>query len=244
MKGSGPFRFWYRMVVLIFAGASVALFVRAAELRRSAAFYERAAGAQGRELWDRERRTTLATKEDCALAQQDSQEGIVTWIQIADTPVNYPVMRGADNQYYLDHLPDGSKNALGSLFLDCRCSADSPHWIIYGHNGIGGKMFGSLRHYVSQDYFAKHPVLTVAVAGEWYACPIFSVRTVEADSDAYTLDFADEDALRDYVEQAAEQSLYPISVSSERAERVLTLSTCTGWGSQRLMIQAVFPVDF
>ena len=46
----------------------------------------------------------------------DDYPGAVVWLQIPDTSVDYPVMLGADNQFYLNHLPDGSKNALGSLF--------------------------------------------------------------------------------------------------------------------------------
>ena len=87
----------------------------------------------------------------------DDYPGTVMWLQITNTSVDYPVMLGADNQFYLNHLPDGSKNALGSLFLDYRTNEDSNHLIIYGHNGSGGKMFGLLKRYESQDYWGEHP---------------------------------------------------------------------------------------
>ena len=43
-------------------------------------------------------------------------------------------MLGTDHQFSLNHLPNGNKNALGSLFLDFRSHEDSVHLIIYGHN--------------------------------------------------------------------------------------------------------------
>lgn len=44
---------------------------------------------------------------------------IVAWICIEGTDINYPVVQGSDNQYYLDHLFDRSYNPSGCIFL-CR----------------------------------------------------------------------------------------------------------------------------
>lgn len=165
--------------------------------------------------------------------------GAAIWLQIPDTPLDHPVMLGTDNQFYLNHLPNGNKNALGSLFLDYRTNEDSVHLIVYGHNGAGGKMFGLLKQYESQDYFLEHKTLTVATSDAVYTCPIFSVRRVEADGIAYQLEFENDNSLTDYINQAAAESLYPIDVELEDAVRVLTLSTCTGWRNQRFIVQAV-----
>ena len=100
-------------------------------------------------------------------------------------------------------------------------------------------MFGLLKQYESQDYFLGHKTLTVATSDAVYICPIFSVRRVEADGNAYQLEFENDSSLTDYINQAAEESLYPIDVELEDAVRVLTLSTCTGWHNQRLIVQAV-----
>lgn len=161
------------------------------------------------------------------------------WLQIPDTPLDYPAMLGADNQFYLNHLPNGNKNALGSLFLDYRTNEDSVHLIVYGHNGSGGKMFGLLKQYESQDYFLEHKTLTVATSDAVYTCPIFSVRQVEAGGNAYRLEFEDNNSLTDYINQAAAESLYQIDAELEDVTRVLTLSTCTGWRNQRFIVQAV-----
>ena len=161
------------------------------------------------------------------------------WLQIPDTPLDYPVLLGADNQFYLNHLPNGNKNALGSLFLDYRTNEDSVHLIVYGHNGSDGKMFGLLKQYESQDYFLEHKTLIVATSDAVYSCPIFSVRQVEAGGNAYQLEFEDNNSLTDYINQAATESLYQIDVEFEGTARVLTLSTCTGWRNQRFIVQAL-----
>lgn len=165
--------------------------------------------------------------------------GAVFWLHIPDTSIDYPVMQGSDNQFYLDHLPDGSYNSLGSLFLDYRIQTDGSHLIIYGHNSKGGRMFGQLKEYVSQEYFLTHATLTLTTAETELTCPIFSVRYTAADSDAYTLAFSSQDDLSDYIRQAAAQSLYAIDVPHHGAEGIVTLSTCTGEKNQRLIVQAL-----
>lgn len=163
------------------------------------------------------------------------------WLQIPGSPVDYPVMIGRDNRFYLNHLPDGNKNALGSLFFDFRSNENSQNLIIYGHNGPNGTMFGPLKQYESQEFFSEHNTLTLVTSDWLYTCPVFSVRRTAADSNAYTLEFADKAALTEYINQAAAESLYPIHVDLSNTARVLTLSTCTNWPNQRFIVQAIIP---
>ena len=61
---------------------------------------------------------------------------IVGWIYIEDTVVNYPILQGEDNFYYLDKTYEKKYLASGSIFLDAVNQQDftDSHSIIYGHN--------------------------------------------------------------------------------------------------------------
>lgn len=267
MKKGKLFLFLYLLVLGIFIISGTAFAVRLVQLRRGNDFYaqtqiedtpyQRMPGKSAvtpdivitapdlSEEPEGESTPDLQKKDERSLRLTQFAKkypDAVLWLQLEGTALDYPVMRGTDNQYYLNRLPDGSKNTLGSLFLDYRTNEDSKHLIIYGHNGSGGKMFGMLKQYESYDFFLEHPMLTVVTKDAVYFCPIFSVRRIAADSDAYQLEFANDDGLGDYIYQAAKQSLYPIDpdVDMENAKRVLTLSTCTGWRAQRLIVQALW----
>ena len=261
MKESRTFRYFYILTLTVFVSFGTALVIRSVEVQRGNEFY---AQIEERENLlstvsvtlappmtspvrpavpkDQEYEPVLLEIHELSLYFSQCAEeypDTAIWLQLPDTSLDYPVMLGTDNQFYLNHLPNGNKNALGSLFLDYRTNEDSVHLIVYGHNGAGGKMFGLLKQYESQDYFLGHKTLTVATSDAVYICPIFSVRRVEADGNAYQLEFENDSSLTDYINQAAEESLYPIDVELEDAVRVLTLSTCTGWHNQRLIVQAV-----
>lgn len=251
MRRSKIFRGLYLLVLAVFAVSGAALAVRSAELRQGNEFYAQLGEAPPPAAPPVPSAPPAAPEPvpepapdplSLRLVQfAGDYPDAVLWLQLPDTSLDYPVMLGADNQFYLNHLPDGSKNALGSLFLDCRTCADGLHLIVYGHNGAGGKMFGLLKQYESPDYYSAHPALTIAAPDAVYVCPVFSVRRVEADGDAYQPAFADRDSLLAYLRQAAAESLYQTGADPADAAGVLTLSTCTGRRSQRLLVQALLP---
>lgn len=248
---------FYILILTVFILSGTALVTRLAALERGSQFYEQteerkdplpapstnpSPTAASRPAAPREQEPVPPEPHELSrrLSQfSEKYPDAALWLQLPDTPLDYPVMLGTDNQFYLNHLPDGSKNNLGSLFLDYRTNADSVHLIVYGHNGSGGRMFGLLKQYESEDYFLEHRTLTAATPDSVHVCPIFSVRRAEAGGGAYRLEFEEGGSLAEYIRQAAAESLYPIEMDFGDAAGVLTLSTCTGWRNQRLIVQAL-----
>ena len=118
-------------------------------------------------------------------ALKEVSQDAIAWLYCPDTAIDYPVMRASDYSYYLNHLPDGTVNAGGSLFLDYNCAPDFSGVlsIVYGHHMKSGSMFGSLEEYKKQGYYEQHPCMylytpqgdyrisllygCVIAAGEW-----------------------------------------------------------------------------
>lgn len=60
----------------------------------------------------------------------------VAWIRIDGTEIDYPVVQGHDNSFFLKHLFDGEWNGAGCIFLDSRVNPDlsDRHSVLYGHH--------------------------------------------------------------------------------------------------------------
>ena len=83
---------------------------------------------------------------------------VIGWIYIEDTNINYPIVQGTDNKYYVDHMVDGTKNGAGSIFMDYRNALDfsDPNTVIYGHNMKNKTMFAHITEYKDPEFFEAH----------------------------------------------------------------------------------------
>ena len=74
---------------------------------------------------------------------QEENQDIVGWLEIEGTTINYPVLQGKDNEYYMTHNYKKEKTRNGSIFLskDYDWNIPSSNLLIYGHNLQNGTMF-------------------------------------------------------------------------------------------------------
>ena len=88
---------------------------------------------------------------------------IVAWIYIEGTKINYPIVQGRDNSYYLKHLFSGEWNGSGCIFLDFRNDASfaDRHSIIYGHH-MGCKKWPAFRSFAEEAVAGSAKVLAVS----------------------------------------------------------------------------------
>ena len=74
------------------------------------------------------------------------------WITVTDTAIDYPLVQGEDNNYYITHDYQGKDDIGGAIFYD---AYDKPYngalTVIYGHSMKNGTMFNNL-HYFKKDY--------------------------------------------------------------------------------------------
>lgn len=103
----------------------------------------------------------------------------VGWLYMADSDIDYPVMQGTDNEYYLSHAPDGSYYRSGTLFLDWRCSRELTDGtnIIFGHNMKQG-MFGDIRSYRNTEAFDSHRYAWFITPDKVYRIEFFALSIV------------------------------------------------------------------
>ena len=99
-------------------------------------------------------------------ALREINPDIVAWIYIEGTKINYPIVQGGDNSYYLKHLFSGEWNGSGCIFLDFRNDASfaDRHSIIYGHHIKNGKnqklpVFNFQIHTTASSYSCPYHII-------------------------------------------------------------------------------------
>ena len=165
-------------------------------------------------------------------ALRETNPEVVGWILIPDTKINYPLMQGQDNDYYLHHTWDGKSNASGSILLEYQNAPDLTDYntILYGHNMNNGSMFAGLRRYADQGYWEKHPHIYIKIDSGVYRYDIFSSYKASVDSNIYGLSFELEKTKGLFLETAINSSQIETGILPDLTDRMLTLSTCSGAG--------------
>lgn len=160
------------------------------------------------------------------------------WLNIPGTNISYPVVMTNDNDYYLSHDFWKKKSAAGTLFIDAYSpeGIDTTNLIIYGHNMKNRSMFGNLRKFRETEWFNNHSTIELFLKNETKIYTIFSVREVSSDINTLNYSFTGFNIV-DYINAAQNQSIQKREVFT--GEQIITLSTCVGNQSKRLLISGI-----
>lgn len=153
---------------------------------------------------------------------------VVGWLYCPDTVINYPVVQGTDNDFYLHHSYDGEEFNSGSIFVDASNTpgfADS-NTVIYGHNMSDGSMFASLSNWSSQAFYNQHPLMWLLTPTENYRVVLVSGYTTSAYSDTYQIFQFPCLEWEEYLEQAKVQSNFTMEDPLDPQAHYVLLSTC------------------
>ncbi len=159
---------------------------------------------------------------------KEVNEDIVGWLYLPDTVINYPVVQGKDNSYYLKRLIDRTYNANGCLFVDYKNHMDfmDDNTLIYGHHMDSGKMFASLVKYKDQEFYDSHPVIYFLTEEKAYQIELFAGYTTGTDSGAYMVSLSSREDKIDWLKEMFHQSDFYADVTLTSLDKVVTFSTC------------------
>ena len=168
---------------------------------------------------------------------QEVNSDIAGWIEISGTNINYPVLQGKDNEYYLNHNYKKQKTEKGSIFLDAKYDWDIPNnnLLIYGHNLVNGQMFKDLIKYREKEFYDKHSTIRFTTEKEDIEFKIMSAfySNVFYEDERGVFRYYDfinekkESRFNEFVKNAKKASLYDTGVEAEYGEKLITLVTCS-----------------
>lgn len=159
--------------------------------------------------------------------QKDNPQ-VVAWLCCPGTDIDYPVMQGEDNDFYLHHSYTGAEDQSGAIFVDAQCApgfADS-NSVIYGHSMKDGSMFGGLEAWKEQGYYEEHPVMWLLTPDASYRVRLFSGYTTSAYSETYTIFRGPGSDLEAYLAGCLARSDFTAGEELPGDGRYVVLSTC------------------
>lgn len=163
------------------------------------------------------------------LKAQYNNDDVVGILEINNTDYVVPIMQSEDNEYYLDHTPDGKSNFMGSIYLDYRVNIDSSKkLLIYGHNSSRVEMpFAILEEFYDKDYYNNHKYVEITTSTTKKKYEIFSVHVETSDFTYMNINFENDEEYLNHLQILKSRSIYDTGVEVTKDDEVLILQTCS-----------------
>lgn len=174
---------------------------------------------------------------------------VVSWIYMPGVDISYPVVRGKDNDYYLQHTFEKNVSLSGAIFMDYQDSPDLVGFntFIYGHNMRNGTMFGSLKKYLQDETLIQDaPYFYLYLKdGSVKKYRIFAYYQDDGNSDTYSR--PSKEGEEAYLAMIRKKSFVRVTLTPEEKKQAdlfneyVTLSTCTGFtgSGRRFLVHGV-----
>ena len=166
----------------------------------------------------------------------------IAYLKVNNTNIDYIVVKGKDNEYYLKHNFERNWNVAGWVFGDYRNHFDETdkNLIIYGHNTRDGSMFDTLINVLKEEWYfnsENHDITLVTEMGT-YHYQVFSTYSIIPEDYYITTNFESEKEFGKFVKTLQSRSIYNYNVDVTEEDKILTLSSCIGDGHKRVVLHA------
>ncbi|RDY27460.1 SrtB family sortase [Romboutsia weinsteinii] len=163
-------------------------------------------------------------KEDLSTLNPDFR----AWIKVDNTNIDYPVVQGKDNNYYLNKDFYSNKLGSGSIFMDYRNDyKNDRNLIIYGHNMKNKTMFAQLEKFKDENFWKENNKIRLVENDKEYIYEVFSAYFVNPDFDYLRNEFNSDEEYKNYLQAIKSKSLFSSDLPVSTDDKIITLSTCS-----------------
>ena len=163
-------------------------------------------------------------------ALKEINSDTVGWIKVNGTNIEYVVVQGDDNNYYLNHNFEKQSNNAGWIFADYKNKFDYTDYniVIYGHNMRNDSMFGTLKNVLTSGWLKNtdNYVIKLSTEKENTLWQVFSVYRIPTTNDYLQINFSDNKDFKKFAEMLKNRSDYNFNTNINENDRIITLSTC------------------
>ena len=159
----------------------------------------------------------------------DKYEDYRGWIKIDNTNINYPIVQGKDNSFYLDK--DINKNYLssGSIFMNyLNHGFNDENTVLFGHHMRNKTMFAQLKKYKEKEFFYGDNDIVIEVENDKVLkYKVFSAYVTDSKDNYIKTNFDDKDQYKEFLEDIKNKSQYKLDIDVNENDKIITLSTCS-----------------
>ena len=173
---------------------------------------------------------------------KDRNPDTIAYVKVNNTNIDYIVVKGNDNSYYLKHNFEKKWNVSGWIFADYHNKFDESdkNIIIFGHNTRDGSMFGTLKNTLNENWYNNednHKIVLVTEYGTYFY-QVFSTYSIKPEDYYINTEFENYDEFDKFIKKLKSRSVYDYGIEVSGEDKVLTLSSCIGDGSKRVVLHA------
>lgn len=180
----------------------------------------------------------VLTSEDLKQLSNENQDTIA-YIKVNNTNIKYPIVQTNNNEYYLNHSFDKTKNNAGWVFMDYKNNKnfEDENTILYAHNRKDKSMFGTLDNLLKIDMTNEYPLIYISTINQKMLYKIFSVYTIETEDYYIKIPF-DSNEKAEWLDVIKNRNQAQVSNDVNVNDKILTLSTCYNNDEMRLVVHA------
>ena len=188
-------------------------------------------------------RETVARKLRPVSSDEEPQERVIdwdalkalnpdffAWIELEDSTIDYPVIQGSDNAWYLKHLPDGTYNDAGTIFIDVENHTDFSDrvTVFYGHHMLDDPlMFAEVENFKNQSYYDTHQKFLIHTPDAEYEMYPLAGYVTSGTAGYVQLSFGSDEEYAAYVNDFIARSDFTSQETFSPSDQILMLSTCS-----------------
>lgn len=162
-------------------------------------------------------------------ALRSVNEDVIGWLTLKDTVIDYPVVQGEDNDYYLHHLYTGEWNSLGTLFVDFRNKKlfTDQISVIYGHSMLNGSMFFILERYKRQSFYEEHKEFVFETPEKKYTLEPLAGKVMDAKIPFLQLNFDAVSEYEEYINEFIRTSTFKSEATFDGNDKIVIMIKCS-----------------
>ena len=151
---------------------------------------------------------------------------VTAWLKVNGTSVDYPIVKGKNNEFYMNHSINKKNNHVGWSFMDYKNTINSENTVIYTFGSLGNTKLNSNKKVYTKKWYSNSDnyIIKLSTLVDNTLWQVFSVYKTK-DISNIELEFDDQKELVKYSNTIKSNSINNFDIDLENIEKMITLVT-------------------